>query len=369
MAVPITIPLINPNETEALLVSLYVEAGQKVAVDDLICTLETTKSTADLHAEAGGYLVGLRVAEGDTLRAGDILGYLADSLDWMPAGHGEGEADSGEIPIPEGLRITQPALALAREHNLDLSRLPSGVLVTESTVRSALQGVVEPGAALPKGDFDPTAILIYGCGGHGKSLLDLVHALRTYRLVGFIDDGVPAGEIIMGLPVLGGKQALPGLATQGILMAVNAVGGIGNLNVRRGVFQGLIEAGFHFPVVAHPSAVVEPSASLSAGSQVFPLAYVGSQVQVGFGTIVNTGAIVSHECVLGELVNISPGAILAGGVKVGSEALIGMGATVNLQVTIGAGARVGNGATVKADVPAKGIVPAGSVWPTSGRRL
>jgi acetyltransferase-like isoleucine patch superfamily enzyme len=40
-----------------------------------------------------------------------------------------------------------------------------------------------------------------------------------------------------------------------------------------------------------------------------------------------------------------------------------MGATINLEVHIGAGARIGNGATVKDDVPANGVVRAGSIWP------
>jgi acetyltransferase-like isoleucine patch superfamily enzyme len=40
-----------------------------------------------------------------------------------------------------------------------------------------------------------------------------------------------------------------------------------------------------------------------------------------------------------------------------------MGVTLNLGVQVGAGARIGNGATVKADVPEKGLVRAGSIWP------
>jgi acetyltransferase-like isoleucine patch superfamily enzyme len=47
----------------------------------------------------------------------------------------------------------------------------------------------------------------------------------------------------------------------------------------------------------------------------------------------------------------------------GSGVLIGMGATVNLQVKIGAGTRIGNGATVKADIPEKGVIRAGTIWP------
>jgi acetyltransferase EpsM len=364
MAVPIRIPLINPNEPEALLAAMHAVPGQKIGAGDLICTLETTKSTADLHAEVDGYLVGMRFSEGDTVRVGDVLGYLAESPDWEPeAAKAEAATQLDGGLIPDGLRVTRPAQELAREHNLDLTKLPSDILVTESVVRGLLQEPHELKTTLPEGEYDHTAILIYGCGGHGKSLLDLVLALDTYRVVGFIDDGVPAGEIVMGYPVLGGKEVLAKLVADGVRLAVNAVGGIGDLRIRRQVFFNLIEAKYHFPTVTHPSAIIEPSACLSPGVQVFPLAYVGSEVQVGFGSIVNTGAIVSHECILGELVNVSPGAILAGAVSVGDGALIGMGVTINLGVKVGAGARIGNGATVKLDVPPNGIVPAGTIWP------
>ncbi|MBP1702324.1 MAG: hypothetical protein H6Q38_1431, partial [Chloroflexi bacterium] len=72
---------------------------------------------------------------------------------------------------------------------------------------------------------------------------------------------------------------------------------------------------------------------------------------------------ISHDCQLGDYVNIAPGAILAGEVNIEAGALVGMGVTVNLRVKVGAGARIGNGATVKSDVPEKGIVRAGTIWP------
>jgi sugar O-acyltransferase (sialic acid O-acetyltransferase NeuD family) len=187
--------------------------------------------------------------------------------------------------------------------------------------------------------------------------------LGVYHIVGVVDDGLTTTETIMGVPVLGSAKVLPSLYARGVRLAVNAVGGIGNLAVRQKVFEVLAGAGFACPAVVHPTAFVETSASLSPGVQVMPHAYVGSQAQLGFGCIVNTGAIISHDCILGDLVNVSPGAILAGEVQVGAEALIGMGVTINLRAQVGVGARIGNGATVKADVPENGIVHAGDVWP------
>jgi sugar O-acyltransferase (sialic acid O-acetyltransferase NeuD family) len=226
-----------------------------------------------------------------------------------------------------------------------------------------LESSTQPVLSVPGGDFDPTAIIVYGAGGHGKACLDLLRSLGTYRIAGFLDDGVSAGEEIMGAPILGGSEMLSELHTQGTRLAVNAVGGIGNVAVRIKVFEKLAKAGFACPVIVHPTAFVEASVMLSPGVQIFPHAYVGSDAQVGFGCIINTGSIISHDCELSAFVNISPGAILAGEVKVEDRALIGMGATINLQAQIGAGARIGNGATVKSDVPENGIVRAGGIWP------
>ena len=370
MSNPVLVPLLNPNEPEALLVALFVEEGQQLAEGDLLCTLETTKSAADVLAELAGYVVGLRAQEGQTVQAGDLICYLADLMDWAPP-KDESETESksshpeiSEGELPPGLRITQPALALAQKNSLDLSQFQIGPMITENIVRSAIERSVQSDLAVSESEIDPTAIIVYGCGGHGKACLEMLKSLGTYRVVGFVDDGVPAGTEIIGTPVLGGSGQLAELRKGGVGLAVNAVGGIGNLAIRIKVFRKLAEAGFVCPAVVHPTAFVEASAILSPGVQIFPHAYIGSEVQLGFGSIVNTGAIVSHECILGSYVNISPGAILAGEVKADDGVLIGMGATINLQAAIGSHAKIGNGATVKSDVPENGIVRAGGVWPS-----
>ncbi len=367
MAAPVQVPLLNPNEPEAMLAALLVQEGQHVEQGDVLATLETTKSAADVAAETSGYIAGLRLEQGQTVRAGELMCYIAEDQNWKPEEPASptSDAGSGRIPSPPAdLRITQPALALAHQLGIDLKQLPTDRLVTESVLRS-LEAAAGTDASLSKAQpgHDPSAIVVYGGGGHGKALIDLLRALRSYRIIGIVDDGLPAGTQIMGLTVLGGSDVLERLHNDGVRQAVNAVGGIGDISTRIQVFDRLAGAGFVCPAVIHPTAFVEPGAAVSAGVQVFSQAYVGSEARLGYGCIVNTGAIISHDCVVGDFANISPGAILAGEVEAGSGALIGMGATINLRVKIGPGARIGNGATVKGDVPEKGIVRAGAVWP------
>ena len=359
------IPLLNANEPEAYITHLAVEEGQKVESGQLLCTLETTKANQELLAETGGYIRGLALAVGEMVPAGEILCYIAEEAEWQPPARGQvGESEGNRPAALENLRITKPALRLAAEHDLDLSSIPEGTFITESLIRELV--ALQEMPAAPEGDPEPldsNKIVVYGAGGHGKAVIDLIRSRGIFTVEGVIDDSLPAGEEVLDVLSLGGRGALAALHHRGIRQAANAVGGIGDIRVRIRVFKLLEEAGFHCPAITHPSAVIEESAEFTHGAQVFPLAYIGTDSRIGFGVIVNTGAIVSHDCRLEDYVNISPGAILAGAVEIGSGTLVGMGVTINLGVRVGAGARIGNGATVKDDVPAGGLVPAGTIWP------
>jgi acetyltransferase EpsM len=216
----------------------------------------------------------------------------------------------------------------------------------------------------PSAPYDaPNSLVIYGGGGHGKAIIELVRALGIYQLVGVVDDVLPVGGTVLGLPVLGGASILPALADQGIRQAVNAVGGIGNVAERLNVFDKIAQAGLVCPALVHPTAYVEASACLEGGIQILAQSYISSEARIGFGTVINAGVVVSHDCMIGRVVNLSPGAMLAGGVILEDFVQVGMGATINLGIRIGKGARIGNSATVKKDVPARQVVRAGTIWP------
>ena len=298
-----------PEEPSFWLAGLIIQDGQAVQKGQSLARLEGKDLSQELTSPADGYVVGLHALPGQIVHAGQVLCYICS----QPS-----------IPAPQqGSRLITPGTAA----------------------------------------FDPTALIVFGGGGQGKTVIDLVRAIGTYRVVGVIDDRLPSGSEVLGAPVLGGAHDLEEWHSRGVRLAVNAVGGIGNVDVRMKIFEILANAGFINPVLVHPTAVIERSATLDAGVQVLAQAYVGSAARIGFGTLLNVGAIVSHDCVVGKVVNLSPGATLAGNVQIGDYTQIGMRATVNVQITVGERARLGNGCTVKADVPAGTRVRAGTIWP------
>ncbi len=360
-AIPVLVPLLNANEPEARLVTVHRYEGAAVTKGELLFTIETTKAAADVESPGDGYL-RLVAAEGDNLTVGASLAYLTASVDEalpvleVPT---QPVKPATELEQPGGeLRITRPARALAESLGIDLASLPVDRLITEAVIRAIANPVSAPVVAQVH-----AGMIIYGAGGHAKAVMEMARALGAFRIIGVVDDN-PAlqGGSVLGYPILGTRASLPGLYEQGVRLAANGVGGIVNIAVRINLFEMLAGHGFAFPALCHPRATVEDSAQVADGVQVFANAYVGSSSILHERCMINTAAVISHDCEIGAYTHIAPGAMLAGHVHVGERALVGMGVTTAIGINIGSGARIGNGAILLADVPERAIVPAGKVW-------
>ena len=182
-------------------------------------------------------------------------------------------------------------------------------------------------------------VVVYGAGGHGKVVSDVV--LASGRILrGFIDDAAPKGTIVVGHPVLGNNGWL-----QDEPQSVVALG-IGDNVTRRELAELLMSIGYTLGAFIHPQAWVSPSVSLGPGTVVMAGAIVNADAHLGKGVIVNSGAIVEHDCFIDDYAHIGPGSVLGGGVRVGREALIGAGSAVRPRCRIGHSALIGIQAAV-----------------------
>jgi sugar O-acyltransferase (sialic acid O-acetyltransferase NeuD family) len=355
--VEILVPLLNANEPEARLVGIHVKDGQAVEKGALLFTLETTKVTSEIDAPEAGF-IRILAAQDAILLVGDRIAYVVNSIDELVE---ISPIEDLVLPLKGSLRITKPASALAASLGVDLGSLPVGRLVTEKDVRQAAGVVEKMDFILPSSE--KPYLLIFGGGGHAKSVMDMVKQIGTYAIAGILDDDVLlTGTQVLGIPVLGTRALFPFLIGRGVKLAANGVGGIVDINVRVKIFESLQSGGFSFPALVHPRATIESSAEMGDGVQVFANAYVGSDAILAPKCMVNTNAVVSHDCIIGEFSHIAPGALLAGHVHVGARTLVGMGVTTAIGVKIGDGVRVGNGANLLTDVPDRTIIQAGRFW-------
>ncbi|MBL6458086.1 NeuD/PglB/VioB family sugar acetyltransferase [Belnapia sp. T6] len=196
------------------------------------------------------------------------------------------------------------------------------------------------------------SLVIYGAGGHGRAIRELLHHLPGLVPVGVVD-ATPRAAQLLDLPILGDEAVLPGLLAAGTRLACVA---IGDAAARLAAAARLEALGFTLPALVHPSVIRARSAVVGPGAVVLPRAVLGALAEVGRLAIVNTGAILEHDVVVGEAAHIAPGAVLAGGVRVGARALVGAGAACRPLVSVGEGAVVGIGAGVVEDVPPGAVV-------------
>lgn len=193
-------------------------------------------------------------------------------------------------------------------------------------------------------------VVIFGAGGHGKVILDILLESRI-NVAGFIDDNPAShGTKILGYPVLGGWPYLVKNKKLGLVV------GIGNNKIRRKIFEKAVRERITVVNAVHPKAVVSRFTKLGEGVVIMAGAVINPGAVLENGVVVNTGASVDHDCHLEEFSHIWPGANLAGTVRVGADAYVGTGASVIQNITIGKNAIVGAGAAVVRNVPEHVIV-------------
>ncbi len=184
-------------------------------------------------------------------------------------------------------------------------------------------------------------MIIYGCGGHGKVILEALLARDGKRNVIFIDDN-PQQEEILKIPVKAFSEEL--LDGKSVVLA------FGNNKLRQQKKE-LIEEHVHaYASILHPLAYISPSAKVLAGSVILVNSVVNTNTIIGEHCIINTGALIDHDCKIGDYTHIAPNATLCGHVKVGNHTLIGAGVTVTPGVKIGNNVKIAAGITVSKDI-------------------
>lgn len=196
-------------------------------------------------------------------------------------------------------------------------------------------------------------IALLGGGGHAAVIIE---AMRAAGLApAFIVDRNKAmwGRSVLEVPVIGDDDHLAG---SGATHFIVSLGAVGPGRDRQTLFELGIAAGLKPLAIIHPTAIVSPSAMIGAGSAVLAGAVLCARATVGRNVIVNTRAVVEHDCTVGDHVHIATGACLSGQVQVSEAAFIGAGAAVRQNVVIGAHACIGLGSAVVRDVAAGSLV-------------
>ncbi|MBP0600706.1 NeuD/PglB/VioB family sugar acetyltransferase [Herbaspirillum sp. LeCh32-8] len=186
-------------------------------------------------------------------------------------------------------------------------------------------------------------LFIYGSGGTGCEIADIVHRInqrqQQWEQIRFVDD-VREEREYYGMPVLRFDDMLREQAPFECVIAQ------GEPRHRRTLHDKVTAAGVALARVIDPGATVSPSADIAPGCVIWPGVFVSSLTRLEANVIVQINSVIGHDAVLGAHSVISSGVSVGGASVVGQEAFVGMGATVKEKIQVGDHAIVGMGASL-----------------------
>ena len=95
MTTEIRVPTLGESVTEATVATWFKKPGDAVALDEMLCELETDKVTVEVPSPAAGVLSNIVAGEGTTVGVDALLANIA-------SGAGSTEtSDNAKTPIPK----------------------------------------------------------------------------------------------------------------------------------------------------------------------------------------------------------------------------------------------------------------------------
>jgi sugar O-acyltransferase (sialic acid O-acetyltransferase NeuD family) len=197
-----------------------------------------------------------------------------------------------------------------------------------------------------------TGVVILGAGGFAREtywvFLEDNAEKKKWNVIGFVDDNPKLhGTELCDIPVLGGFDWLE----QNAGNRFQVICGVGNPRLRKAIAARAAALGFDFCTVVHPDVRMSRWVELGAGTIVTAGSILTTQIKIGPHTIVNLDSTIGHDTIVGAYCNINPGCHISGCVKFGDGVDFGTGAVIVHGKSVGDWSVIGAGAVVADDIP------------------
>ena len=148
-------------------------------------------------------------------------------------------------------------------------------------------------------------IVIFGASGFGREVLWTLHDCnkksKKYEILGFIDDNKSIhGKIIDEFPVLGGIQWF----SKQNVRKVQCVVAIGDCKIRKKIVNELEKKGVSFATIIHPSVIHSKSVEVGNGSIIQAGCVLTVDIKIGNHVHININSTIGHESIIKDFVSI-----------------------------------------------------------------
>lgn len=185
-------------------------------------------------------------------------------------------------------------------------------------------------------------IVIYGCGGQGRSVVNVLRERNEYAEIILVDANAQEDEVILGCQTSNNYR---------LKEKDKYIIAVGDNTKRDKLYNLLADAGMGECIsIISSFSHIGLEVEIGKGSFVAPNAYVGPQVKIGENTIINTGSVIEHEVVIGKNAHMAPHTTVCGRTRIGDGVFCGAGSIIVDGITVCNNAIIGAGATVIEDI-------------------
>jgi sugar O-acyltransferase (sialic acid O-acetyltransferase NeuD family) len=195
-------------------------------------------------------------------------------------------------------------------------------------------------------------IIIFGAGGFAREVLQVVLDINaiapTWMPVGFlVDPAVDAPLSVHGLPVMRDAAWLQDHPDTRWVVAVGS--SLGRLRIAERLAGSCSN---NCATLVHPRAWVGQRVQIGPGSIVCAGALVTTDIRIGHHVHVNIGCTVGHDAVLEDFATLNPSVNVSGNVRIGMATEVGTGTVLIPHADIGDWSIIGAGSVVTKPMPA-----------------
>ena len=198
-------------------------------------------------------------------------------------------------------------------------------------------------------------IVIVGAGGVGREVSLIIQQINrlepTWNLIGYIDDNPENwGNVVNGYAVLGGIDSLTMMCKDTYVIIA-----IANYEVKKRIVTKLNNK-FKFATIVHPKVLIHDYMEIGEGSIVYEGAIITTNVSIGNHVIISPKCGVGHDTIIENYVSLLWNVNISGNDRIGEGVMFGSGSTIIQGKNVGMAAIIGAGAVVTKDIPAGATV-------------
>lgn len=194
---------------------------------------------------------------------------------------------------------------------------------------------------------------IVGTGGFGREVLCcLIDILKSKKqpidssILFMVEDKYYSDKVVLGIDVIPMSQFNP--------LKYDVVVAIGDPKIRKRIIERL-PSETTYATLIHPNVVLSDFVEIGEGTIITAGAIITCNIKIGKHVHLNLSTTIGHDCIIGDFFTTAPGVHISGNCKVGDFVYVGTNAALKNAISIVDNVVIGMGAVVVKDITEEGV--------------